>query len=159
MNQESMAVQVSTGALKRLFDETPEVWVKLQSMACEKIAQELVRKVLDKHAADIQRAIGRHLPTQWKSGDLDKKAVELIRNCIAAEIKAMKDDATGGLAQAIETAVVNKLVLRLDQHATLHMSKLEDWWAQRLAETRLMTRQLARDEFLAVLAEAKAAMS
>lgn len=150
-----IAVNVPTKALKSLLSEHPEIEIKLQSMACEKIAEEIVRKTksmdkasLETRAESILSGViakfnrNHTFPTAAKEqiGIIACDRVEFHASRIARDNSVRVDKQTSEKMAEFH----NVLQLAINEEFKTTHNKLRE-----------EIRKIAREEFLSVLKEVK----
>jgi hypothetical protein len=161
-----VVVQVPTSALRKLLDDDPGVVIRLQAMACEKIAEELSRKVLQRNEKELVAMVTKLLPTEWGTGKLTAKAQKIIDDQVKDALRVQIREQIDGITKMVVDGTIERLVFQLSGHVTRHTKALDAWAAKQkqdhldyVHELRGVVKQLARDEFLAVLKEVKESTS
>lgn len=158
---EPIQVRVPTDSLRKILQENPPVMLKLESMACEKIAEEIMRKAT--------------------ASDLKKLTEDTVRNATDGVTRAMKDSSKW--PEPLKKAVMDTVLSALKEQRVnmikefqaelmrLEAERVEAWDKQlRVAvnshyagfqaevdQYRATIKQEARAAFFEVLQEARSA--
>lgn len=160
MSTQDVTLVIPTDSLKKLLDDQPDISLKLQSMACEKIAEELNRKIrnqftqvqIDTIVRDVLARAKQALSTQWS---FPKEAVRVIeelaetavREEIDRELSKRMTIAVSRAQKELDDMLARKLE-QFEKNAAKHKRELATWFEAEANRT-------ARQSFLDVLKEAK----
>ena len=149
---EPVQIQVSTGALKRILEDDPAILLKLQSMACEKIGEEIVRKVKDRTNSDeIDRLVNKVMDTA--QADLSSRyrfppaAKRIVEEIARAEVSREFAATQGRMLSETKTAMA-AVTSGFEGRLTAIFEKRRgdfDAWAEK------EVRRMAREEFIKTL--------
>jgi ATP-dependent Lon protease len=154
-NPNAIEVLVRTESLKKILDEEPEVKLKLQSMAVEKIAEELLRKA--KHTSITQ------FQTQMEN-TINKAMAEVNRNLVLKyrfpeEAKAIIREFAKESVEAYWKAELNRFEKVASDFFTAKQAESDKQTEIKVLETiekmRPIIRAQAREEFISVLEAAR----
>jgi hypothetical protein len=156
---DGITIRLPTETLKSILGDNPQVLLDIEHRACEKIAEEVRRKVKSSLDEIIGKGVDQAMHTAMKraAGDMRDKfrfpdeAREIVRDLVCKEIKKAEDCACLRLNRVVDEAVgreMTKMKNQITAHANEAMQKEFDTLAER-------TRLMAREEFFKVLAEAK----
>lgn len=157
MNTDSnkLEVLIRTDSLKKILNEEPEVRLKLQSMACEKIAEELKRKVSQMSLEQLQGKL---------QATVDAAVTEANKNLSSKykfppEAKAIIKDLAKEKVEAYFKAEIRRWENSINEFFAAKQVE-----SDRLTEEKVMAtiekmrpaiKQQAREEFFAVLEQAQ----
>lgn len=157
--EKSLKIMVPTIALARLLESDPQIELELKSMACEKIAQEMARKVVDRDlqgiSTAIRAAVMKELEIQTKGisdkSTLVQKQVDLVRQSVERiidEVLASRSEALVERLAKQASAAIEKKFEALHSGWRDDLVKMMD---ARDAELLSNVKTLARSEFLDVV--------
>ena len=174
MDTSPIQIRVTTRALRSLLDQSPEAEIALESMAAEKVAQELARKFITQREDDIMKSVKSQIEEvllKSKKGYLDRNALsehveKLVDQRVDQAVKRLLDDR----AQFIEQATIAKLEARLGERLDIaasdfrkeqkvHRDDLNTWWSAQSTAIADQTKALARDEFVSVIEKVSGLLS
>lgn len=152
----NIVVTVPTDGLRRLLDDAPDVKLQLQSLAAEKIAEEIVRKAQDKFNANYVEAqtkriagqVYAELKSKWTFPAEGKRIVEEL--AVEAVTRALRGQKDTLIREVQERAreLMKTADQRLKDHEVERHAAFLRW-----AEVEVC--KLARDEFIATLRSVK----
>ncbi len=153
----SIELRVPTPALRRFLEDTPDLILKLESMTTEKIAEEIFRKVIktDTKSAEremINRIIAEAEKTLTATWRFPTQAKNIIAELVEAELKRQQ---IGTLKQA-KVDIVNAVQDTAKSLQTNLLNALNTEFEKRRVTLAAEIKKQAREEFLSVLAEARA---
>jgi len=159
-----ISVRVPTASLQALLAEHPEIELRLESMACEKIAEEMMRKTnaqlasgeLGKRAKKmVEDAVNdtfSKLKSKWNFPTEGKAVItELVTDQLTKQVTQIRSDMIKGVSDELkrQTAkIISDAQTELYQALNDEFAKAKDAFSSDI-------RALARAEFLSVLHEAK----
>lgn len=161
---DQIQIRVSTSALRRLLEETPDLLLKVESMACEKIAEELNREidkfqhtrkasVVSELEKEIKAKINYDLSSKYR---LPNEVMATIREVVGTVAKeTLKKERDTALREITEEAR-KKIGPLVTEAQTQLYNELNKEYDRQRREQQNAIRQMAREEFLSVLREAKA---
>lgn len=162
-----LSLRVPTASLKKLLDENPETKLQLESMACEKIAEELFQKVKGRLSDGsvnetakklVQDEVNRAFHALKSKFSFPEEGKKVIQELATAAVQKAMEAERKHLLNGVEEKL-KAMVLRIGGEAqTALYEQLNKDHQERLSEMSSTIRQMARSEFLAVLAEAKAGL-
>lgn len=148
-----MELRIPTDSLRALLDDKPELRAKLESMACEKIAEEIMRKASSKDVerlmADTLKNVTREAsnamrdPAKWPE-DLKRAVMQVVLSHLKDQRVAMIDGFRDELTKMFEEAQL---------HATASLKKQIE---ELTLAHREHLRTYARRDFIEILREAQA---
>lgn len=172
MNPEKkIQIRVNTDVLRELLDQNPEAKIELEAFAAEKIAQELARKFIDKKGGEITQAVATLLgkeafsPDAWSSKAkltseaqrlLDIAASQAITDAVGRRASEIVDEVAAKAQSRAEEDIrsrLNTLITREREEREAFKKQIQEWWAKAAEKLEDEVRDLARKEFMAVIAE------
>jgi len=172
MNPEKkIQIRVNTDVLRDLLDQNPEAKLELEAFAAEKIAQELVRKFIDKKGGEITQAVATLLgkeafsPDAWSSKAkltseaqrlLDIAASQAITDAVGRRASEIVDEVAAKAQSRAEEDTrsrLNAIVVREREEREAFMKRLQTWWDEGAERLEAAVKDLARKEFMKVIAE------
>jgi len=146
---------VRTATLRKILDEEPEVRIKLQTMAIEKIAEELKRKAqkisLDKFESEMQATINKSI------AEFNKSITSTYK--FPPEAKAIIESLVKDAVQTYFKAEVTRWEKSVNDFFAAKQAESDRLTQAKVMETIEMMRpaikQQAREEFVATLEAAK----
>lgn len=146
---EPIKISISKNHLEELLKADPKVFVQLETMACEKIAEEITRKV-STGAGSISKAL---------KGEFEKSMAELTRqaayghvtNSVQNAINTAVDKAIASGVRAAQNKVYEEVQARVIELVTAGQRRIEREIADRIEKaTKLLNEatQQAADEFM-----------
>lgn len=167
------SVRIPTDSLIKLLLDSPETKLELESMACEKVAQELARKLLNGQLSDFEKKVTEEVAKLLKTSSanlstarvsLGARAQQLVEDEVRLLARRYVTDHAEDLQQAavatLEASMVKSVQAIVDQlRATQSQfwTDLRAWSEKHNAELTEQVKVTARTEFLDVLREAKEA--
>ena len=150
-----MELLIRTESLRRILEEEPEVKLKLQTMAIEKIAEELLRKAknisLTKYETEVQSTVNRAIQEANKNLTTKYK--------FPAEAKAVIDELARESVLKHWKAEATRWEVSISEFFTAKQVESDKLTEQKVLETiekmRPVIAQQARTEFISVLEAAK----
>lgn len=144
----TIQINVTTDLLKKVLDEQPAIKLSLASLAAEKIAEEVIRKVKntsleeiqDKVNTQVSRAIAANMDIYKDRWKFPEEAKKEVRRLTEAYILAHGQD------------LYNDIRKKTDEHMAMRVNAATEEIKARLTP---IIRTIAREEFLTVLAEVK----
>lgn len=160
---EKIQLRLPTGALKSILGENPEALIELEKRACEKVAEELRRKVSAslKEMTDqkVKEWVGRALSRAGQQFQSKYSFPLEARSVIRDEIEELLGVETKRQTKVVEAALAKAVEKQMDSaghNLTIAVSKLMNDASDKLEAD---TKKWAREAFFEVLAEAKATQS
>lgn len=146
-DQNTMELRIRTGTLKQILEAEPELKLKLDTFACEKIAEEIMRKAKNYYATNLNTLIDKairefntNITSRYK---FPEEAREIIKGITTTEIDRYL---------AVKEA---QLRTRLDTYFTERETALSGLIQTRAdaAFTRMLPelKKQAREEFIGLL--------
>lgn len=152
---ERIAVQVPTKTLRKLLDENPEVVAELQSLACEKIAEELYRKARNTSQVSIERsakdAIARAFSEYNRTYRLPPKVAEMVRDEVGREIETRLESERRSARFTFDSTIREKT----QDAVKVLQDAVDGMYAKHRDQMQAEIRKIAREEFLSVISEVK----
>ena len=152
-------ISVPTSALAKLLADNPEITLHLQSMACEKIAEEIHKKALKINMSQQQQVFDaaiRNATSKLTSKYLfPKEAQEAIEWAVSAHM-------LGGFAKELVNAKTDLhafITKEIDRQFGLLRNAFAVTISEGVDNIEAKIRKIARDEFLLILKETKGEIS
>lgn len=154
MNKQ-IVVQVSTQALRKLLEDDVEAFAKLNSFACEKIAQEITEKAkkIDTEAAKrVLRDVLQETVTNLKDGyRFPTEARDFIKKAVFDHYRAVMSAELVNVKQELRKFVEDEIA-RINKFNGSIVQEMIDAEHKRLTG---LIKTTARTEFLGVLTEVR----
>jgi hypothetical protein len=160
MVNDPIELRVSTASLRKLLDGNPEVRLKLDAMACEKIAEELKRKV-DAGLADLEQQATRIVNAAFQKADTAMQASIRSKWEFPEATKVIIRDVAKGAVDEVMAQTIRACKVMLDNRGSdidkLLAAKFAAAEARYVDRLPALIRNAARAEFMSVIAEVKSA--
>lgn len=152
MSTAPIHIRIPTASLRQLLESEPDIKAQLESMACEKIAEEITRKVvsgrfeqaLDAKLADVAKAVTDQYSARYR---FPQEAKNEITRATSAALKESGEQIKRELRHEA-TVLTNDIKIKLDNH-------IAEQHAQWQAKIQASIRQIARAEFISVMQDVK----
>lgn len=169
-----LQLRIPTQTLMEMIEKHPDVKMELEHVACEKVAEEFVRKLMGGRMEEFQDRVVEQTATLMKTTVKDLKSNKTVlndkarqivedevriaaRKYIAENIGDLKEMVLAELTPLLTKSLAPHLEQMQKDRETL-FKDLKAWFENRSLELDAQVKTTARTEFVSVLREAKAAL-
>jgi len=165
MSDTNISIRVSAANLRNILSSSPDAMIELEHTAAEKVAEQLVNKIVARKEEYILGRISEQISgfvrdpsSEWDNIKLGKKTEQII----SSKVEAIFKQHEGINMDAIEASVGDRLMARLqarlrleaearDKQMSEFMNRLNEWWSKNASEQRSDIARVARAEFMNIV--------
>lgn len=147
----NVAINVSTDILRKIIEEQPEISLKLATMAHEKIAEEIIRKVKNTSLDEIQDRVNSNVSRAIST------ATDIYKNQwkFPEEAKTEVRKLAESYVHSYGVNHQNEIRARLDKEIAARIEAAAESLRTRMEAS---IRSIAREEFIKVMQEVKSSI-
>jgi len=164
MSNSNISIRVTTNNLRDILAANPEAGFALESMAAEKVAQELARKFIDKREKEIAQAVRNTVQeitltrSSWSTIYLSDVANKILNSVVADSVRshvcANAEEIKISIIEQITTSLETRaksIAIKNQKREQAFFAKLETWWTEKSAMLDAAVKDMARREFVSVI--------
>lgn len=158
-----VSLRIPTSSLRALLDDKPDLLLQIESMACEKIAEEITRKTIQRDIGKmnqaLQEAVRKELMKGWSGGtiDLSTKAKELVAFEVNRAVEKVIEATASDMVERLEKSVGSRMEARLLKKQEGWLADIKETLDERDAKLKEEVKTLAKTEFLGVMTDVRKA--